>query len=379
MRGEPLTRTQIGRLAKRSAAAVSGAVDLLEHVGLVEVERAALPSSGGRPADRLAIRGDGLEILGLLISPMEHKGFATRLLRADLRGDVVEGSERTWTASDIAEALERLPEVIAESAHRERARTLVGVAIPGVVTQDALGQGSLAMLGPEVDEPAQIARGLAREGWQSSVLNSEDAAAVGSLLSPQCTAASVLYVYWGFGLGSGFAERSDRGYPRTRSGGEVGHMPISLDPSTLGGKACYCGSTGCLTMHVDVIATLQELGFGPSSLEEALDLADTDPSANRQLTSMTRLLGAALAGVVNLMAPDQVVLGGPIFARKPELIELLAEAVQDRVLAPHSGVGLTADGDATRSSIVGMIDHARHRYLSSITRGHLDHLEGSVP
>lgn len=366
--GLPLSRGDIAKQCGRSQAAVSGAVDVLESAGLVEVDKAALPSSGGRPADRVALRADGVDVVGIEVSPTTDTDFEVRALRADLRGQVVIGSARRWSTGSFNDALALLPEIVTELSDREPKRTLVGVALPGVVTEDAQGQGTLAMFSHHIRRPANVVADLGLRGWTASALNAQDAAAVGELLAPACDADSLLYVYWGFGLGSGMAVRSRRGYPRTKSGGEIGHVPVALDPASGGGKRCYCGSFGCLTAHAGVTDGLEEAGFAAGDFHHALEIANSDPSAREIVEQMARLVGAAIAGVVNLTAPEEIVVGGPVGAKAPWVGPIIHQTVADRVLAPHREIPIRDDSRPDQSALRGAIDHVRHRFLSIADR-----------
>ncbi len=372
--GAPLTRGDIAQRCGRSQAAISGAVEALEIAGLVEIERAALPSSGGRPADRVGLRADRLDVVGLHVNPTTHHDFEVRALRADLRGNIIGGSDHRWPTDSFEAALELLPTIVTELSEKEPSRTLVGLALPGVVAEDAEGRGSVAMFSRHIRRPANVVVDLGLQGWNASALNAQDAAAVGELLKPGCEADSLLYVYWGFGLGSGIAVRSGRGYPRTRSGGEIGHMPVVLDPATGTGMRCYCGSYGCLTAHARVIDTLVDRGYEPRDLAHAMEIASTDPDAREVIEHMAVLVGAAIAGLVNLTAPDEIVIGGPIPAHADWVATAIRSTIGERALAPHRGTPVRSDDHSDESAIRGAIEHVRHRFLSNADRSRLERL-----
>ncbi len=375
--GAPLSRGEIVVQCGRSHAAVSGAVDALVAAGLVEVDRAALPSSGGRPADRVGLAASGVDVVGLHVAPSTYTEFEVRALRADLRGRVVADSERRWAVESFEAALGLLPRVVEEMTTKPAPRTLVGIALPGVVTEDAEGRGAVAMFSRHVrSRPANVVADLGLQGWRASALNAQDAAAVGVLLTPGCDAQSVLYVYWGFGLGSGLAVRSGRGYPRT-SGGEIGHMPVALDPETARGRPCYCGAQGCLTAHVQVLDGVRSAGHDVADLEAALIRAETDPTAGVVVEQMAALVGAGVAGVVNLTAPDRVVIGGPVTGAAPRLTPIIAATVTARVLDPHRGVVVEADDHVQDRAIRGVIDHVRHRFLSGLDKPRIARLRAA--
>lgn len=110
------------------------------------------------------------------------------------------------------------------------------------------------------------------------------------------------------------------------SAGELGHIVLDID-----GPLCSCGNNGCLEALcasqaiTDRAKTLMNKGLTPI-FEEILDgdldnlvikklfLADKkgDEVAGRVIEETSDYLGTALAGIVNLLNPEVVVIGGGI-------------------------------------------------------------------
>jgi predicted NBD/HSP70 family sugar kinase len=118
------------------------------------------------------------------------------------------------------------------------------------------------------------------------------------------------------GSGVGAAVISNGAISRgvTSSAGEWGHTCIVFD-----GRACRCGSRGCLEAYVGAEAVLDRWkaarGGRPvpgvdeqTSLAELL--ADGGPVAERVLAETAGYLGAGLANLVNLFNPERIVLAG---------------------------------------------------------------------
>jgi predicted NBD/HSP70 family sugar kinase len=97
-------------------------------------------------------------------------------------------------------------------------------------------------------------------------------------------------------------------------GGEVGHMPIN--PA---GVVCRCGSVGCWETEVGERTLLmragQPTGGGRAAVDAVLrDAAAGVPEALGALDNVGRWLGVGLAGLVNILNPQVIVLGG-LFGR----------------------------------------------------------------
>jgi predicted NBD/HSP70 family sugar kinase len=94
---------------------------------------------------------------------------------------------------------------------------------------------------------------------------------------------------------------------------EVGHT--TADPE---GPICSCGSRGCLELVADTRALMRAAGLPESPvtgieyrarvLMEAAERGD--PAAARAVDEVAGRLGAGLAGLVNLLDPDRILLGG---------------------------------------------------------------------
>lgn len=103
--------------------------------------------------------------------------------------------------------------------------------------------------------------------------------------------------------------------------GELGHMGVRP-----GGRECYCGNRGCWETEVGELALCRALGL-PEGTPRGVVLAELRAPATAAvpgpLDEYTEWLAAGLVTVVNLMAPELVVLG--------DLFTALPEAVVDRV------------------------------------------------
>jgi predicted NBD/HSP70 family sugar kinase len=122
--------------------------------------------------------------------------------------------------------------------------------------------------------------------------------------------------------------------------GEIGH--ISIDPT---GPPCVCGNRGCLATYVGfeaLVARIHSLlpefpesllnqgEVTVSGIEEAA-LAD-DPLALKVVEESAVNLGIVIAGVLNLLNPAMVILGGGLARLNERLLIPLREAVFRRTL-----------------------------------------------
>jgi glucokinase len=131
---------------------------------------------------------------------------------------------------------------------------------------------------------------------------------------------------------------------------EIGHVPV--DPQ---GSLCGCGQRGCLEAMAGRLAISAAAaaaayrGEAPNLFAAAgTDLSNIrsgvlaasveagDEVVERILRDAARLIGWTCAGVVNLLAPDRLVLGGGLVEALPELFrEEVDRSVRARVMPAY--------------------------------------------
>jgi glucokinase len=152
--------------------------------------------------------------------------------------------------------------------------------------------------------------------------------------------SNVVGIFIGTGIGGGFIFNKELYRGARGSAGEVGHMLI--DPL---GPLCGCGKRGCLEAMAGRLAiaseaaTLAAKQHAPRLFEEVQTdllkiksgvLAKVIKAGDRSIEELVRrkarLVGIAMANIVNLVDPDLIVLGGGMVEALPEII--VKEATQ---------------------------------------------------
>jgi predicted NBD/HSP70 family sugar kinase len=141
---------------------------------------------------------------------------------------------------------------------------------------------------------------------------------------------------------------------------EVGHLTV--DP---GGRLCHCGGRGCLDVEVDPLAFLEEAGRPPGPDVVLLSRSATllrekydDPTVRQAARKLIDRLGLGLAGLVNILNPDRVALGGlhrHLFEAEPDRLRAV---VADRSLWGRSGSVPILSCTLDHSSLVGAAELA---------------------
>ncbi|MCA9270392.1 MAG: ROK family protein [Planctomycetales bacterium] len=158
---------------------------------------------------------------------------------------------------------------------------------------------------------------------------------------------TVVGVFPGTGIGGGCVYEGKIIRGRTSSCMEIGHVQVAPE-----GPLCGCGRRGCLEAVASRLAiasraaTAAYRGQAPHLLKNAgTDLADIrsgalaasiaagDAAVEDIVREAARHIGRAVAGVVHLLSPDLVVLGGGMVEAMTELfVGEVGEAAKRRVL-----------------------------------------------
>jgi predicted NBD/HSP70 family sugar kinase len=115
----------------------------------------------------------------------------------------------------------------------------------------------------------------------------------------------------GSGVGASIISHGSTHRGSTSSAGEWGHTRV-----TVGGRACRCGSYGCLEAYVGAEAILDRYGLAlpgndqESALAALIDEATKSAAAAEVLDETVLYLGAGIADLINLFNPERIILGG---------------------------------------------------------------------
>ncbi|MEU8023427.1 MULTISPECIES: ROK family transcriptional regulator [Micromonospora] len=336
----PPSRADVAASTGLTRATVSAVVDDLIAGRLVAESEPAPRAGAGRPARGLVLAGSGPAGLGLEIN-VDYLAACV----VDLAGEVRHHTVRRADLRPVspADALARLVTLAADARADAEGQglTLAGVAlaVPGLV-----GDAGLVRLAPnlgwrDVAVPELLADHPPLAGPVPGVPplvvdNEANLAAVGELHADPTGPASFLHVSGEVGIGAGIVLdgalfRGVRGWS-----GEIGHIPVQPQ-----GRPCRCGGRGCLEQYAGQEAVLAAAGLDRADLPAdtaAARLADLaaagHPAALAALAEAGQALGVAVAGVVNLLDLDTVVLGGGYALLTPWLRPAVLAEVSRRVL-----------------------------------------------
>ena len=336
----PIARVDIARELDLSPATVTVLTRELVQDGLVrEVDLA--PSKGGRPAIRLGLVGGAAHALGVKIA-------ADRLtaVRVNLEGEPLAYTERPFDAAGpgVVDRLGDELEAILGPADASSPRFLgVGLGVPGIV--DTQGAGT-------VESPVL--------GWRSLPLGTrlQERLGVPVLIDNDVNTLAVaerlygrgrdvehfLTVTLGRGVGLGIVIAGEL-YRGGRGGaGEWGHMRVVDD-----GPVCHCGKRGCLEALVSDAALVQagsEAGLlAPTDgIDRLRELAAGGSLEAQQIYERAgATLGRSVAGLVNVLSPQLVLISGEGIRAWDQLRNGFEEALRGDLFEPLRDVAVEVE------------------------------------
>ncbi|MFJ6698982.1 ROK family protein [Streptomyces sp. NPDC091272] len=325
--------------------ATAGAVAAeLEALGLIQVDSrpGAAAGSQGRPSHRLTVDDAGPVVLAAQVHADGYRaalvGLGGRIV-ATAPGCEVIDADPAQIIGSVVNAGARL---LRESGRRCAG---AGLAVPSAVAEpEGTALNPLHLAWPAGSAVRQIfAERVAAAGIEGPAFTGNDvnlAALAEHRHGAGRGAQHLLCVATGHrGVGGALVLNG-----RLHSGSsglalEVGHLTVN--PA---GRPCHCGSRGCLDVETDPLAFLAAAGrtAGPevSLLQQSRDLLReeyADPAVRGAAQALVDRLGLGLAGLVNILNPDRIILGGlhqALLAAEPDRLRAV---VADRSLWGRSG------------------------------------------
>ena len=299
-------------VTRATAGAITGE---LEALRLITVDARPAGGTRGRPSHRLAVDPSGPVVVAAQI---HADGFSVAL--AGLGGQLSEPVDlplpRPSTPARLLRAVVR--EAARQVAADPRRCVGLGLAVPTpVALPDRTAVAAMYLDWPQGTRVGPLLEQAVAEAGLALPVDVAYDANLAALAEHRHGAGRgarhLLYVTSGH-RGVGGALVVD-GRLHTGSAGlalEVGQLTV--DP---GGRRCPCGNRGCLDVEADPPALLAAAGReavpGRSTADQAravfADAAAGDARARAAIDHVVYRLGLGIAGVINILNPDRVVLG----------------------------------------------------------------------
>ena len=303
-------------------------------------------------------------------------GTKIELIALDASGQTLLGRRVATPQNDYAATVATLIELVRDAESTLGQTGTVGIGTPGAISP-ATGLmkncNSTCLNG----QPLQldIERALSRD---IRMANDANCFALSEATDGAAAGAEIVFgVIIGTGVGGGIVVRGQVLTGANAIAGEWGHSPLpyfqfahtQADRESTGahpatgealvhpwpnerethGAACYCGKKGCVETWLSGTALVADhIRYGGQDLpapEIAQRAATGDGACSKTLTRYEERLARALAGVINLLDPDVIVLGGGLsnitrlYDTVPRLWSryVFSDRIATRLVAPQYG------------------------------------------
>lgn len=220
----------------------------------------------------------------------------------------------------------------------------VGIGVPGTANEETgVVEYANNLLFENVPMREYLQKRLHKE---IDITNDANAAALGEVLAGAARGASnAVAVTLGTGVGGGIIIDGRLFTGFHYGGAELGHMGI-----VLGGRKCTCGRRGCLEAYASATGLIRstkeameafpdslmwelarENGGNVSGRTAFLAAGRGDAAARAVVNDYIQHLGYGLASIINILAPEILVIGGGVSNEGENLLRPLVECVRPQL------------------------------------------------
>jgi predicted NBD/HSP70 family sugar kinase len=330
--GRAVTRTDVMDVTGLSRSTVMQRLGVLLSAGLLLEEPDGGPSRGGRRPSALAFN----EGIGVVLAA-DLGATHGRLAVCDLGGAALAEREEPTRIADGPEPVldwveQTFEALLAEAGHSGENVLATALGVPGPVEVET-GRPVSPPIMPGWDDYPVADRLRERFGAPALLERDVHAMALGEHRRHHRELAHMVFVKVATGIGAGIISDGELLRGNHGRAGDIGHIRAIRQSDVM----CTCGNRGCvavLATATAVIRQLDEAGIEAGSTAEVVELVKSgDAVAMHQVREAGRVLGAALAAVVSVVAPAAIVVGGEMAEASEPLLAGIRESVYQRASA----------------------------------------------
>jgi predicted NBD/HSP70 family sugar kinase len=231
----------------------------------------------------------------------------------------------------------------------------IGVSVPGIIARDT----GTVRLAPNLDWHDVALADLLADELDSSLRpvlgNDADHGALAEHLRGVGRGVDdLVYISGEVGVGAGVVAGGRPVTGASGYAGEIGHVPFGE-----GSKPCHCGARGCWETEIGAATIAAAVGCPPERLADLGTYLDELTSPPAELAAIGRHLGRGVAGLVNLLNPKMVIMGGYLrslyrWVERDVDAEMTARALRIPGMAPR----ITVPGLGDRPVLIGAAEVA---------------------
>jgi predicted NBD/HSP70 family sugar kinase/predicted transcriptional regulator len=335
VRGErEISRAELAREANLSPATVSNIVDELLEAGVL-IETGSKSSTSQR----------GRRPIGLIFNPtfafaagMSLDSTRLKVVICDLDGNLIAES-----ASDCnlhagydqlaSSVMESLKEIAKKASIPVRKICALGLALPSGIERPSSAKPHPVSKATGAVQPVELWARLQKKLKRAIVLDSHVnmSAIAESSTGGERHSDVVMVVRLGHVVHSALVVHGQLLAGSSGLAGELGHLP-----SPGNRRNCECGNVGCINTIATPGALLkvcQERGARVKELDDVISEAERGNRACRDtLTEAASSVGFGIAAAINILAPQQIIISGPLVEAKEIFLVPLYSAIRQHAL-----------------------------------------------
>jgi predicted NBD/HSP70 family sugar kinase len=330
--GRAVTRTDVMDVTGLSRSTVMQRLGVLLSAGLLLEQPEAGQSSGGRRPAALTFN----ERVGVVLAADlgAHHG---RLAVCDLGGVALAEREEPILIADGPELVldwvcRTFDELLAEAGCGPADVLATAIGVPGPV-EFATGVPVNPPIMPGWDGYPVGRRLAERFGAPALLERDANAMALGEHRRHWPELSHMVFVKVATGIGAGIISGGEVLRGNHGRGGDIGHIRATRESDVM----CTCGNRGCVAVLATATAIIRQLGEAGVQVASAADVVELvkagDALAMHHVREAGRVLGAALAAVVSVVAPTVIVVGGEMAEASEPLLAGIRESVYQRASA----------------------------------------------
>jgi len=355
-----ISRPQITKLTKLSAASVGRITDELLKEGLIKEYDCEAGNVGRRPT-LLRVCGESVPALAVELDWDKQVCAAV-----DLTGKVYYRTERgysvlTYSPREICGFVREMADEVIRGANAEGKRISgLGVASPGLIDMDSGMVLHCSQFRWQNIPLGEMFRELFPD-MTVTLDNEMNACALAESLYGEIRhEQNAVILGIGSGVGAGIIANGRVYRGDSNMAGEVGH--IMMDPN---GKMCVCGCYGCLQTFVAEWALKEDAQRfkRDADIDDILKAADSGEQwAVSIIERFVRYVKTAISYFTSLLNPGVVVLCGRLLEDYPVLNEwLLQENSAQKWGTFNTPARLTVSGLGRDGAVIGAAAHLLHK------------------
>lgn len=346
-----VSRADLVRLTGLTAPTVSRIVSFLVDQGVV-TESPGLSSGVGRKPIVLHFNGRSRYIVAV-----DFSWSFVRVAIMDLGGGILDHMERVVDPhGSMRKEFGKVVEIIEDLLKRHHGIHVIGIGLssPGLINSEEGVVLSIpnfpAIRNLQVRQLLQT-----RFGFPTFLINDANAEAVAEKFFGQGRdATDFVLVHLGYGIGAGIIVGGKLYTGNFGVSGEIGH--ISVDRRE--GKWCDCGNRGCVELYAGLRGILEDasnqVGRQLTFTELQQLSAAGDPKVLAVLKEKGELIGYTIINLVNLLAPQRIIVTGQVASLGAPILEPMRQVVAERCfyhVADH--VSITLSSISENSTLLG--------------------------